>query len=557
MILTALYNYYERLIRDPDITLPRLGYSYENISFALVLSKQGTLVDVMDLRDTSGKKPQPLYMVVPQSEKRSSGIKPFFLWDKTSYVLGVSSSNKIHLELHKAFVSLQEDKLRGTEDTGLKAFLKFLKSWKPENFWSTSLFSNEMLDTNIIFRIDGEKRYLHEREEVYNLLSRQFEEGPSQKEVCLVTGSKEPIARLHSSIKGVKGAQSSGASIVSFNLNASTSYGKTQGENAPVSQKSAFKYATALNYLLRNSEYNRQCLQIGDATTVFWAIADSYKTANETELTFSQLLDPKPDDLSETDRLRISLTELSQGRAVPDLDSHFDHNTQLFILGLAPNSSRLSIRFWETGSLAIFANRLSQHYQDLLIHPIPWESPPAIWYLLLKTTVPHPPNEKPQSKNIPHQLAGELIRSVLSGQRYPRSLLITIIMRIRADGNINGIRAALCKAVIARDQRLNDSKNPKEVPVTASIRDKYYGAASATPASIFPVLMRNSQHHLGRLHKDKPGAAIKFEKEIGEIMEGLAPTFPKNLNIESQGRFAIGYYHQRQSYFKKTDSDNK
>lgn len=592
MILTALNDYYERLLNYPDTPVPPLGYSYEKISFALVLSTNGTLVDIMDLRDTSGKSPRPGRLSVPQSPKRA-GIKPppAFLWDNTKYTLGKTRSSdtkdlKRAEEAHETFKSFHEEILSETQNEGLQALLRFLRSWDPADFEETEFLSEDMLDSNLVFRLDGEREYLHEGNEARELRRQLLEQAASEEGACLATGSKEPISRLHPGIKGVRDAQSSGASIVSFNLSAFGSYGKSQGDNAPVSEKAAFGYTTALNHLLRGSEDNHQRLQIGDATTVFWAISDSEEAAEAAETTLAQLLDPKPDDTSETDRLRTALEEVTRGRPLSELDGAMNQNTQIYILGLAPNASRLSIRYWETGSLATFAKRLSQHYQDLQIDPLPWKSAPGIWRLLLQT-VPHPANGKPKTEDVPPQIAGELTRSILTGQRYPRSLLTNIIMRMRSDGDISGLRVALCKAVMARDLRVRGSDNQKEVPVSldkentdpgyrlgrlfavlenaqrsalgenvnATIRDRYYGAASATPASIFPVLLRNSQHHLGRLRKDKPGAAVNLEKEIGEIMDGLETTFPKSLKIESQGRFAIGYYHQNQSRFQKTDDN--
>lgn len=583
MILAALNDYYQRLLTQDDSGISPFGYSQEKISYEILLAPDGSVVDVNDIRDTSGKKPIPRAMSVPQPEKRTVGIKSNFLWDKSSYVLGVSAAGKRADKEHEAFVSLHRECLAQETDTGLKAFLYFLSNWTPEKF-SSAPFKEEMLDTNIVFRMDGEQGYLHERPASRAVRSRVLggEEGASTG-TCLVSGETLPLARLHPAIKGVNGAQSSGASIVSFNLDSFISYGKTQGDNAPVSEQVAFTYTTVLNHLLRRGEHNRQRIQIGDATVVFWAQADEPRQAEVAEDLIASFFDPPADDGQETQKVRSVLEAVSQGRPLSELTLGLDAGTRIFVLGLSPNASRLSIRFWQSDSLEVFANRLAQHYLDLELQPSPWRTPPAIWRLLLATA---PSREgKAKSEDVPPQLAGELIRAVLTGAHYPRSLLSNVVMRFRADGDISGVRVALCKGGLARERRLGVKHSNKEVPVSlditnsdpgyllgrlfstleniqraalgkqinATIRDRYYGAASATPASIFPVLVRNAQHHLSRLRKDKPGLAVNLEKEIAGIVDLLDTTFPKSLRIEAQGHFAIGYYHQSQARFVRLD----
>ncbi|MFM9816936.1 UNVERIFIED_CONTAM: type I-C CRISPR-associated protein Cas8c/Csd1 [Spiribacter pallidus] len=597
MILTALNDYYERLVSQPDSEIAPLGYSYEKISFALIINRDGKLIDLMDLRDTSGKTPRPTRKLVPQPETRTSGIKPLFLWDKSSYVLGVSNIReddeakynkrlqRVHDE-HEAFRARHEEVLEGISDEGLQALLRFLRSWNPGDFQRSSVLREEVLDSNLVFRLDGEQNFIHERSAAQALQADAIANTQGPEGICLVTGDRGPITRIHPSIKGVRGAQSSGAYIVSFNDKAYESYGKVQGHNAPVSERVAFAYTTVLNHLIRNEPDNYQRVQIGDATSVFWAITDDQVQAQAAEQTFAQMLDPPSNDESETERLKRLLESVARGQPLREKDPGLNDDAQIYVLGLASNASRLSIRYWETGSLQTFARRMAQHYQDLNLDPQPWKTFPGIWRLLLQTT-PHRGTDKKGSwDDIPPQLSGELTRSILTGRRYPRSLLTNIIMRMRTDGDISGLRVALCKGVLVRDRRLGVEGTQEEVPVSldkentnpgyrlgrlfaalesaqraalgdnvnATIRDRYYGAASATPASIFPVLLRNAQHHLGRLRKDKPGLAVNLEKEIGEIMDGLGSSFPKSLRLESQGQFAIGYYQQSQSHFRKPET---
>lgn len=585
MILTALNDYYWRLAEAGRIS--PFGYSEEKISYALVIAPDGALVDIDDLRDTTGKKPLPKTMVVPQPEKRASGIKPNFLWDKSSYVLGISGSEGGRTGLvHDSFREFHADLLRGSDDPGLVALSGFLERWQPEQF-SSPKFIDEMRDVNFVFRLDGERGYLHQRAAAQVLHAAKIARSDALSAPCLVSGKCAPVARLHPAIKGVDDAQSAGASIVSFNLDAFTSYGKQQGANAPVSEQVAFAYTTVLNHLLRRGENNRQRLQIGDATVVFWAKAATPAAAESAETLFADLLDPPPEDDQESARLRTVLDAVAQGRPLGILDIGLEDDTEIFVLGLAPNASRLSIRFWETGRLESFAARLAQHHQDLRLEPSPWKMAPALWRLLYATAPSR--GGKAKADDIPPQLAGELTRAILTGRCYPRSLLANVVMRMRADGDVSGTRVALCKAVLARDLRLGVKGINQEVPVSldkesthpgyrlgrlfavlegvqrsalgaqvnATIRDRYYGAASATPASVFPVLLRNTQHHLARLRKEKPGLTVMLERDIGEIVGGLDESFPRSLRIEDQGRFAIGYYHQSQARFTRKDEDSQ
>jgi len=584
MILSALNDYYQRLSTQGKV--PTFGYSDEKISYALLIALDGKLKDVLDLRDTSGKKPVPASHTVPQPTKRTAGIKSNFLWDKSSYVLGVSAkSSERTIQEHEAFKASHRTWLAGSDDSGLKALLNFFDWWTPEIFSSLPYLKEEMLDANFIFRVDdGSRQYVHERPAAKMLRTQLLDDGEAKNNLCLVTGEHLASARLHPAIKGVNGAQSSGASIVSFNLDAFTSYGKEQGDNAPVSEAAAFAYTTVLNYLLRRSEHNRQRLQIGDASVVFWAVADDAKKAEQAEDLFALLLDPPPDDATETEKLHNVLDGIAKGRALHEIDPDLEDATRFFVLGLAPNAARLSIRFWQADTLAVFIRRIAEHYRDLLIEPLPWKSEPALWRLLYATAPSR--DGKAKAEDISPLLAGEMMRAILTGRHYPQSLLGNVIMRFRADGDISGLRVALCKAVLTRNTRLNHQPE-KEIPmsldtslsdvayrlgrlfavlegvqhaalgkqINATIRDRYYGAASATPATVFPMLLRNAQNHLAKVRKEKPGLAYVLDADISEILNGMDSRFPKNLSMESQGRFAIGFYHQSQARFASKDKE--
>ena len=391
-----------------------------------------------------------------------------------------------------------------------------------------------------------------------------------------------PLARLHPSIKGVRDAQSSGAAIVSFNLDAFTSFGKEQGLNAPVSEQAAFAYTTALNHLLRADERNRQRLQIGDATTVFWAEARTPKeepAAEAAEILFAYMAAPPSEESLENEagaKVRVILEKVAAGRPLKEINPDLDEGTRFFVLGLAPNAARLSVRFWHVDTLGTLARGFRQHWQDLLIEPKPWKAAPEPWRLVRETAAQR------KAENIPPNLAGEVMRAILTGGRYPETLFASVVMRCRADRELNGMRAAILKACTVRADRTAGRKESISVsldvdepnpgyrlgrlfavlesiqraalgPVNASIRDRFYGAASATPAAVFPILLRTAGHHLSNVRKsDKAKLAGWFEKEIGGIMEGIGTTLPRNLPIGDQGRFAIGYYHQR--YGRRSDA---
>jgi CRISPR-associated protein Csd1 len=584
MIFTSLVEYYERLAAQNKV--PAFGLTQEKIGYSVQLDRDGNVRDVTNLIDSADKKSKWTMLTVPASFKRP-GIAPppFFLWDKTAFVLGVeqkagSDAPTLNARSHAAFKALHLDRLANENDEGLAALRKFVEAWMPAEWHQCEHIVKHapaIFGANIVFRLDNELGYIHERPAAQELIKRYSTNDEAALGLCLVSGETRPIARVHPAIKNVWGTQMAETSIVSFNAKAFESYGKEQGANAPISVHAAFAYTTVLNHLLRRDPHHRQCVQIGDANVVFWAEAEDPKQQEAAESVFASALDPRPTDSAEAAKLKRGLDAVSAGRALHDLDLDLDPASKMFVLGLSPNASRLSVRYWFTGSLGEFAKRLSQHYDDLAIEPAPWKTPPAAWRLLASIAA------QEKTENVPPQLAGSVMRAVLSGGRYPRTLLSAAIMRMRADGDISGLRVALCKAVLTRDQRLDDKDNQQEISVSldrsnttpgyllgrlfsvlesiqeaalhsvsASIKDRYYASASAMPAGVFPVLMRGVQNHLSKAMKDPKGKglAISLEKEAQQIIDGLGCEFPRTLRLEDQGRFAIGYYHQRNERFR-------
>ncbi len=580
MILQALNSYYERMANDPNSGMPPFGTSLENISFALVLAADGTLKDVEDLREKEGNKLRPRKLPVPAAEKKASGIKANFLWDSTSYVIGTDDKGKQERtdKCHAAFIEHIKNNCVNS-DVGLNAVLVFLED---KNCKDVAVRADwpEICGTNLVFRLEGIPGFVHDRVAARQaweaFLNKQGTEPTGQ---CLVTGENEqPLARLHPSIKGVRDAQSVGASIVSFNLNAFTSYRKEQSFNAPVSEKAAFAYTTALNSLL--SRNCRQKIQIGDASIVFWA-----ECASPAEDFLAELFDPPTessnetgsvDDQQTTGKIRGLLKVIRDGKRATDIIPDLDESVQFYILGLSPNAARLSIRFWEVNSLGNLLMRIGKHFEQLAIIPQFDNEPefPPLWRLLCQTAT------LGKNENVPPVLAGGLARAMLTGALYPQTLLPAVLGRIRAEHNVTYFRAALLKAFLMRNKQMevSVSLNPdrtdlpyllgrlfavlekaqeEAIPNTnATIKDRYLGSASATPGQVFNMLLKNSANHISKLRKipEKKGRAIHYEIMIQEIIAGFSD-FPTTLSAEEQGLFMIGYYHQRKDFFTKKNQE--
>jgi CRISPR-associated protein Csd1 len=566
-ILQALDRYYGRL---PDVAPP--GWSMEKFGWCVVIDGDGRVLDVENLHGVSLKgKQQIVLRKVPASFSRTGkSPRAFFLWDAAAYVFGVPSPKEHRAsDKHAAFVALHTERLAGHEDDGLVALRRFLERWQPEHFASLPHGTPEMLDTNIMFRLEGDAGYLHERPAARALVDRSASSG-NGGQMCLVSGAHGPVARLHPTIKGVNGAQSSGAALVSFNLEAFTSYGQEQGGNAPTSEAVAFRYGTALNQMLQRDGRNRLRRPIGDATVLFWADASEAAATDAADNWMSAVLDEVTDE-QEAFRLRGQLDAIAAGCPASDIVPGVRDGTRFHVLGLAPNAARLAVRFWLTDSFDHFARAVAAHAQDMRIEPLPqrWGAAPSVTRLLAETTA-----LQGELKNVPPQLAGEMMRAVLTGGPYPQSLLAAALMRLRAgDDAGRGWHAAVIRGVMMRSQILSEAGEPPmaldrdhEDPgyqlgrlfavyelaqraalgrVNASIRDRYFGAASATPASVFPLIVRGGQNHLSKVRKEKPGWAHLIERELEEIHSHLEAELPRTLNLQRQGSFAIGYYHQR------------
>lgn len=568
MILQALTNYYNRLSCEEDSGIAPLGFSPQKISFTLVLDQEGNLIQVQDVRDMSGKKPLPVEYIVPEPTIRTLAISPNFMWDNSGYVLGLDSKGKPErsTKAFKAFKELHHQIGDSIDDMGMKSVLIFLDKWIPGNV-PPGVDAEELNGANIVFRIKSERNFIHDRKKIVDAwIDYKNTQEQGKMGICLISGKETPIANLHPKIKGVRDAQSMGASIVSFNLNSFCSFGKEQNYNAPIGTMAAFSYTTALNHLLRFD--SRQKVQIGDATTIFWT-----ERTSPVESFMGTILDPRNVDSADAKKVEDYLMAIRKGIKPNSIE---DENLCIFILGLSPNASRLSVRFWYTEPIATMNRNIGRHYADLeIVREFDSQAEfPSIWQLQIETA----PLRK--SENINPLLSGALIRSILSGIQYPNYLLASLIGRIRADRDINYYRAGMIKAILRRNfgkkevsMSLNSgAKNPayllgrlfsvlektqeEAIPgANATIKDRFFGSASATPSVVFPQLIRLSQHHLAKLDG---GAKIYKEQLIQEILSGFNAElgFPAHLSLEDQGMFTLGYYHQRKDFFtKKADRE--
>jgi CRISPR-associated protein Csd1 len=572
-ILASLAKAYERIEGAPPF-----GYSTEKIGFVISLNEDGTVVSVIDLRSSEGKKKSPRLMQVPASFKRPGVTpKPFFLWDNTAFVLGVSGTEgKSGATRFVAFRDYHRKVLGSSDDPGLLALLRFLESWTTSKFVQP-LWPEDIKDQNVVFALESDRRsdiYLHDRPAAKAIWERLSVSDESATVACLITGEGGPVARLHPSIKGVWGAQTSGASIVAFNQESFTSYGHEQGDNAPISEAAAFRYTTALNTFLAKGSRNR--IQIGDASTVFWADATNIATAEKAENAFVAMFEEVNDEV-ETHKVGDILERIRQGQPLEEIAPELSRGVRFHVLGLAPNAARLSIRFWFDNDFGVLARNYQNFVAEMRIEPPPRGANPPLWRYLIETAV------LGKRENVSPNLAGEWMRSILMGTAYPLTLLSTVLMRIRADGEINALRVAILKALIIRNFKREapvslDSENNNKgyllgrlfaayeqaqsaalgTKVNATIKDKFYGAASAQPRKVFALLEKGSANHLSKVGKQAPGFRVVLEKTIGGIMEKMSPgdePFPASLTAQEQALFGLGYYHQRNDFFKSKKTE--
>lgn len=588
MILQALTAYYEQLVRQGKLSAPGWDDSFK-VSYELRLNDAGQLVSVLDLRTETkmGKKTvlAPRAMRVPAHEKRSSGIAANFLCDNSTYLLGADEKGKPErsADCFKACAKLHHTILDGVDSPAARALLAYFDSWDPAQAAAHPLLAEQWKEitgnANLIFgyeAADHSHSFVNDDPAIQNAWQTHYNDRSADSDMgqCLITGKYAPIERTHPNISGVPGAQSSGAALVSFNAPAFCSYGHEQGDNAPVSKYAAFAYTTALNRLLADRNH---CKHVGDTTILCWA--ENAEPVYQDAMSMFLFGADEAAGIQESD-VQAALKRLSAGQTVPFLEKELSPDQHFYLLGLAPNAARLSVRFFLRDTFGSFAQNLQKHADEMEIdcsEKEKFRSLP-IWAVVNETTrtVPGQP-AKPSP-----QLAGDLLRAVLTGGRYPATLLNGVTLRIRAEQNVTRGRAAVIKAYYLRNYptelnkevytvSLNETTN---VPyllgrlfsvleavqkaanpgINTTIKDRYFNAACATPGMSFPTLLRLSQKHLRKLND---GLATHYDKQITELMAQLPESgFPARLSLPDQGKFTIGYYHQTQKrYVKKNEEE--
>ena len=581
MILQALVDYYEQLAAQGRITKP--GWAKVKVSWALEINENGQLLDVLPLRTPSsdGKKMLPREMELPTPVKRSSGVSANFLWDNSSYVLGLDSKGKEKraAECYAAASSLHQELLSGVESPAARAITAFFQTWDPMHAGDVTAFAEHREDLikgdNLCFFFRGTS--VADDPLIRRTWEKAYENtGDGESEFCLITGQETVPELIHPAIKNVRDAQSSGAALVSFNAPSFCSYGKEQNANAPVSKYAAFAYTSALNQLLADREHVKV---IGNTTVVYW----SRNAEKQYQDAFAALFDGTENTVTDED-LNALMESVAAGKPYRYEGLPLAPDNDFFILGISPNAARLSVRFFYRSSFGQIVQNLKRHYSDIQIvsdHRSKWNTTP-LWALLRETV-----NQKASDKSPLPQLAGDVMKSMLQGSRYPETLLNQTMLRIRAERDITRNKAGIIKACLIRNTENHPERESiKEVTtvslntessyapyilgrlfavlegiqqaanpgINATIKDRYFNSACATPAAVFPILLKLSNSHLKKLDT---GKSIYWSRQIGELTDRMGIGFPAHLSLQEQGAFILGYYHQTQKRFEKKNTNEE
>ncbi len=611
MILQALTRYYDILSNDPDSDIAPPGYNAVGVSFALNISAKGELLDVLPMFEQvqRGKKVEekPKRMIVPEQVKRSVNVASNYLWDNGVYVLGISGKEAKDPEYatkrFEAFRLLNSEMLAKVGSPAAKATIAFLENYNPVMGMKHPKITNYLeiilKGGNMVFMFNGS--FVHEDAAIRQAWEQSKLSSDSVLAQCLVTGEIAPVARLHPSLKGIRGANPTGATLVGFNAEAYKSYNREQGMNSPVSEKAASAYTTALNYLLSSTSENKKFI-IGDTTVVYWAESEKKEYARA----FMGLCEPEmveveaPAKETETKLVRDKTAEkrlkkvAEKVRRVQALDvkhllKDLNENPRFYVLGLAPNAARVSVRFFHSDPFDKIVQKIMKHYQDLEMVK-EFEDQPT--YLTIRHILDETMSKMASDPEASPLMAGSVFRAILDNAPYPAALYNAIINRIRADQDdpkkfikkISYARAAIIKAYLLRKYR-NQPQHPiQEVLVmslneqstipayllgrmfavlekvqqeaigdmNASIKDRYFTSACASPKTVFPTLLRLSQHWISKAEYGY--ASDNRIEKIMNLLDIEKNPFPSHLTLDEQGIFVLGYYHQRTAFYVKNSA---
>jgi len=582
LILNALCDYYDLLSQQKDMDICPFGFQNIPVSYAATLSEEGELLDIISLKELNNNRSQSFEM--PTNMKTSS-ISSSPVCDNFEYIFGVGGEKgekaieKTKFEKAKSLHLEMFEEASSSEGIAIR---KYFENWDIDKAWENDYILKHYSDKgkafsgNVVFKFLGSKKYFHEQHEITEIWKKKNEEKLKEEGMevaqCAISGETAPIARLHDKFKGVDGASTMGASLVCFNKDADESYGLKQSRNSAVSEEVAFKYYTALQYMLSDRE---QKIQIGDATTVFWAgkIESAYTNIFKSMMNNPEAIeeDEVAEDVKTREKIKSILADGSKGIFN---DTELDPNTKFFILGLSPNAGRLSVRFFYRDTFGNFCDKIKQHYDDISIYGgKSGKDHIKIWSLLNATI-----SSKSKDKKVNPLLGGAVARSIFTGEQYPQILLNQTIIRVKAESQITQPRASIIKGYLIRKNRIQKKKeeltmylNEKSTKpayvlgrtfailemiqknalgegINATIKDKYFASACSNPSLVFPNLLKLTQHHLAKIDGNY------WDIKLGECLSLIeGDTFPKILDMENQGRFILGYYQQNQKNYEKRE----
>ena len=574
MILKALYDYYNRCGN-----LPAPGMEEKEIGFVIVISKEGKFLRFEDCRTdkTIGR----VYLV-KKHVSRSSAAVANYLYDNSAYVLGYSDkddSEKNQLYFNTFVEKVQSILDRMPDNSDIRTLMNFYSQGREaihseveqDPLWEDIKKNLSKKYSVFSFRIEGDLRILAEKKEL--MQTNEGTKNDNSRGLCMVTGVQGELVDTTTATM-IQGSQAT-AKLVAFQVNSGyDSYGKEKCGNAPISHEAEFAYTTALNTMLRRDSRNK--FTVGNRTFVFWASSND-KAAEQAEESLFDLLgyseEKKDNPNAKIEQVRKVFTAIYSGSLSTSLEDRF------YILGLAPNSARIAVVYWSETPLRDFAGKILRHFDDMEIIDTRKDRKPYMGIKDILSAVTLGGKQSEATPNLPESI----IKSIFLGTPYPYTLLSACIRRIRAesgDGNAARItRIAIIKAFLNRqnvnDKRMEimlDKRNTnqgylcgrlfavldriqEDANGISSIRERYMNAASSTPSSVFATILNLSSHHLENLSNE--GKKVFYEKLKQEIIDKISSDgFPAHLDLQDQGRFFVGYYHQRQDFFNKKEENN-
>lgn len=560
MILKALYDYYQRSGEE----VAPLGLEYKQIGFIIVLDKDGHFLRFEDRR--LDKKSAQQFLVM-KSVGRSSAPVSNYLYDNSQYVFGYSDKGDLD-SMRKYFDTFKSKvaEIYGmySENKAIQAVYAFyqqepsamVEAMQQDALWDDIAKNLNKKYSTFSFLIDGDTEIVASKRDLMNLATP---EDTVEGKLCLVTGKHSKTVEVTTATM-IPGSQAT-AKLVAFQVNSGyDSYGKTKGNNAPISEDAEFAYTTALNHMLRPDSHNK--FTVGNRTFLFWASSASQAAKESEDSLFALLGRPETDDDDPNRRIelvRSTFMAIYNGKLSADKDDTF------YILGLAPNSARIAVVYWNEMPLRDFAGVISRHFEDMEMVDIRKEKKPYVGLHSILGSVTLGGKSSDAIPNMPDAV----VKSIFQGLPYPISLFQACLRRVRAEQSINVVRAAIMKAYLNRlndnnhknIERMLDKENNNQGYLCGrlfavlenlqyvankqdSIRSSYMNAASSTPAAVFSTILKLSNSHYGKLSKENKGLAVFFDNQKKEIM-AMIQDFPTTLDLGDQGRFFLGYYHQK------------